>query len=106
MKKISIEDINKEMVLAEDVHGSQGNVLINKGTKLTVAMGRRLKNWGIDSVYVEGEQEQVEQEPSIEISSEDIKKNLKIKFADHLNNPIMRELCEAVYEFKNITNSK
>ncbi len=100
MKKISVSDVENDMILDRDVRGSSGNILVNKGTKLTAAMGRRLKNWGVASVFIEGEEEIVEKEESVEVSSSDIREQLEIKFADYLDNPKMKELLTAVYNFK------
>ncbi len=60
MRKVSVENIDPDMVLARDVASTSGNVLLGKGTALTPAMGRRLKNWGIFFVYIEGEEESEE----------------------------------------------
>lgn len=105
MKKIFVENIENGMLLARDVCGSSGNALLGKGIELTVTMGRRLKNWGVSFVYVEGEEEHKEEEPSVEVSPEEVRKQLEGKFADVLNNPIMQELFTAVYNFKCHKNS-
>lgn len=105
MKKIFVESIKDGMILARDVCGSSGSALLNKGTKLTLTMGRRLKNWGIPFVCIEGEEVHKEQKPSIEISPEEVRKHLETKFADVMDNPIMQELFTAVFKFKTHSNS-
>lgn len=105
MKKISVSEVENGMVLDRDVRGSSGNILLNRGTSLTAAMGRRLKNWGISAVFVEGEEDVVEKEESVEIAPTEILEHLKAKFVDFLDNPKMNELLTAVYTFKSTSNS-
>jgi len=100
MRKVTVENIEPDMVLARDVSSTSGNVLLGKGTTLTPALGRRLKNWGIFFVYIEGEEESQEEEAAVEISPEEIKEQLEQKFEGVLQNPIMHKLFEIVYEFK------
>ena len=100
MKKILVENIEDGMVLAREVYGASGSALLNKGTKLTVTMGRRLKNWGIPFVCIEGEEEHQEEKPAIEISPEEIREQLEEKFIDVMNDPTMQKLFNAVYSFK------
>ena len=100
MKKILVENIEDGMVLAREVYGASGSALLNKGTKLTVTMGRRLKNWGIPFVCIEGEEEHQEEKPAIEISPEKIREQLEEKFIDVRNDPTMQKLFNAVFTFK------
>ncbi len=100
MKKIFVENVSDGMVLAKDVCGSSGSALLNKGTRLTVAMGRRLKNWGVTYVCIDGEEERKEEKPHLEISPEEVKKGLDAKFADVIGYPVMKSLFDAVYAFK------
>lgn len=104
MKKISVENIEDGMILARDVCGSTGSALIGKGTKLTNTMGRRLKNWGISDVSIEGEEDAVENKPSPEVSNEEDQQRLKDTFSGVMQNPIMRELYTAVLNFKTHKN--
>lgn len=104
MKKIFVEKIEDGMTLARDVCGTSGSALISKGTKLTVTMGRRLKNWGVTYVCIEGEEEHKEEKTIIEISPEKVKEQLEAQFADVINNPVMKTLLRAVYTFKTHQN--
>lgn len=101
MKKTEVEKIENGMILAGDICGPSGNVLLGKGTKLTSAIGRRLKNWGISFVDVEGEEEQKIEEPVQEISQEEFNIQLKAKFADVIQNPIMKVIFNAIINYKN-----
>jgi len=88
------------MILAGDVCGPSGNVLLGKGTKLTAAIGRRLKNWGISFVEIEGQEEQKEEEPIQDDMQEDFSNQLREKFADVIQNPIMKQIFNAIIDFK------
>ena len=100
MKKVSIENIEPDMVLARDVSATSGNVLLGKGTVLTPSMGRRLKNWSIFFVYIEGEEESEHEEAAVEVSPEEVKKMLEDKFHGQLGNPLMQRIFNAVFDFK------
>ena len=100
MKKVSVENIEAGMVLSKDVASTSGNVLLGKGTALNPAMGRRLKNWGIFFVYIEGEEESEAQEETATISPEEVKKQLEEKFSGVLDSLVMKKILDAVYEFR------
>lgn len=100
MKKILVENIEDAMVLGREVCGAGGNVLLTKGTVLSKALGRRLQNWGIPSVYVEGEEEQLPAENTVTVSPEDLDRHLTAKFGSTIKNLHMKKIFEAVYEFR------
>jgi len=88
------------MVVGRDICGSNGNILITKGTTLSSALGRRLESWGVTTIHVEGEEE-VEQELNTEFeSSEELKQLLLDKFSPVMDNPLMKKIFNAVYEFR------
>jgi hypothetical protein len=100
MKRVLIENISDKMVLAKEVCGTSGSILLAKGTVLTASMGHRLKNWGVQFVYVEGEEESP-QEGSVEtISPEEIRALLENKFSRVIGSEIMKKIFAAVYKFK------
>jgi hypothetical protein len=99
MKKITADALNSNMILARDITSTTGNILLGKGTSLTPALGRRLKNWGINFVYIEGDEESLQKEKVVEVSAEDVKAQLREKFAGHLDDEIMLKLFNAVFEF-------
>ena len=105
MKKIPVSEIENDMVLDRDVRGSAGNILLNKGTRLTAAMGRRLKNWGIAAVFIEGEEDVVELEEAVETSPSEIREHLEAKFADFPDNPKMMDLFTAVNNYRSNKNA-
>jgi hypothetical protein len=100
MKKILVENVEDNMVLAREVCGASGNVLLSKGITLSEAIGRRLQNWGITSVYIEGEEEMAQEESSITISPEELKGHLLEKFSKTLHNQYMKKIFDAVYQYR------
>lgn len=106
MKKISVEKIEDGMALDRDVCGASGSILLSKGTSLSQSIGRRLKNWGVSFVYVEGDEVSEQEKDSVTTSPEEIKMQLMEKFSDTINNPIMKKLFVAVYHYKLQKNSK
>jgi hypothetical protein len=100
MRKISTDDIKTDYITAVAVTGPSGNTLLGKGAKVTPAIGRRLRNWGIMHVHVEGEKDDehnimVKKQSPIEIKSE-----LYDMFYGTLDNARMRKLFHAVCEYK------
>jgi hypothetical protein len=100
MKKILVEDIKDAMVLGREVCGTSGNVLLVKGTELSAALGRRLQNWGISSVYIEGEEEKQPEENTVSVSPEELDRHLTAKFGKTINNANMRKIFDAVYYYR------
>ncbi|MBD3420340.1 MAG: hypothetical protein GF398_09515 [Chitinivibrionales bacterium] len=100
MRKIPVDQIEDKMVLAREIRGRSGNVLLNKGATLNPFMGRRLKNWEIYFVYVEGEEEQQEESAAPTVSAEEINKHLEQKFSAVLHNSIMKKIFAAVCQHK------
>ncbi len=100
MKRVPIENITDKMVLAKEVCGTSGNVLLSKGTLLTASMGHRLKNWGVQFVYVDGEEESPEKGSATTISPQEVRTQLENKFSRVIGNEIMKKIFAAVYNFK------
>lgn len=105
MKKLTVDKIEDGMVLGREVCGTSGNVLLSKGTPLSAALGRRLVNWGISTVYVEGEEDTFPEESTVTISPEKLKDDLMGKFSNVINNPIMKKFFVAVYQYRVQSNS-
>lgn len=100
MRRISTDQIENGHVSAREVCGPSGNILLSKGMQLTPAMGRRLKNWGIHHVFIEGKEEVSEKEHIRAVSPKKLKTQLMEKFSDVLNNPNMKKIFAAVYQHK------
>ncbi len=95
-----VENIADTMVLAKDVCGPSGNVLLSTGTTLTTSMGRRLKNWGIHFVHIESDDEPVPQENVPRISPEEITLMLKNKFSNVMDNQLMKKIFASAAQYK------
>jgi hypothetical protein len=100
MRKISTDYIEPGCIAAQDVVGSSGNVLINKGSPVTPALGRRLRNWGITEVFVEGEGPSGTSVKTEVSSLVKIKSDLYDKFLGTLDNARMKKIFEAVCKQK------
>ena len=100
MKRVSVENIEDGMILSKDVCGPSGNILLSSGTQISAAIGRRLKNWGIFQVTVEGEEHSQEADESAQISPEELRAHLKYKFEGRLDNPVMKKIFDAVFEYR------
>jgi len=105
MKRVLIENIVDKMILAKEVCGASGSVLLAKGTALTTAMGHRLKNWGVLFVHVEGEDSSPSQTEGIGLSPENVRQDLERKFSKVMGNELMKKLFTEVYTFKIQRNS-
>jgi hypothetical protein len=105
MKKVVVESVTDSMVLAKDVCGTSGSVLLAKGTILTAAMGRRLKNWGVQFVHIEGEDDSLGQGSVATVSPEEVRAHLEKKFSRVMASEVMKKIFAAVYKFKIQQNS-
>jgi hypothetical protein len=100
MKKIQVETISETMVLARDVCGPSGNVLLSAGVKLNPSLGRRLKNWGIHFVNVESDDDSTRVDNTPRISNEEVQKSLTRRFSAVMNNLLMKKIFDAVLAYK------
>lgn len=57
MKRVVIEELLPDMVLAKAVTNANGLPILSAGTVFDSALIERLKRMGLTSVYVEGDQE-------------------------------------------------
>jgi hypothetical protein len=94
MIKVDLEEYKSGMILAESVYSRQDVLLLKEGTELTERKVWILKSWGISKVSVEGEQdEDINSDKRKESKAmETIKKELKEKFSDVLEEPVMEEI--------------
>ena len=99
MRKVQTDNIDPEgHTVVLDVLGPSGNILLGKGASVTPALGRRLRNWGVDFVFVEGEDDS---EESVKAKSPaEIKSELYDLFLGTLDNARMRLIFNAVCEHK------
>ena len=100
MKAILVDKIEDGMILDKEVSGPSGNILLGKGTRLSITMGRRLKNWGITHVFIEGDEEVEQTGSANKVDPAEIKTLLEKKFEGRLNNPVMKKIFAAIYQFR------
>jgi len=100
MRKTATDQITLGDVIAADVVSPSGNVLMNKGAAITPAMGRRLRNWGIAYVYIEGEEGQGGSAGSKARSAVETKSELYDMFYGTLDSANMRKIFDAVCSYK------
>ena len=96
MITVDLEEFKPGMILAKSVYSRQDVLLLKEGTELTERKVWILRSWGISEVSVEGEQaEDIDSEKREESKArETIKKELKEKFSDVLQDPVMEEIMK------------
>ena len=97
MIRLGIEDLKPGMILEHPVKNHQGVLLLEAGAKITKKNIRIFKSWGVDEITVKGEMTRADDtsgqpEPRINESDE---MQLKEKFADVLDDPVMVEIFNA-----------
>jgi len=97
MITVDLEEYTPGMILAESVYSRQEVLLLKDGTELTERKVWILKSWGISKVSVEGKEiEDIKLDKRKESKAmETIKKELKEKFSDVLEDPVMEEIMNA-----------
>ena len=99
MAIIEVNELKPGMILAESVFNQQELLLLEKDTALTRKRIWILKTWGIKRVSVKGKSKEGGK-TAIEIereSRETIEKELKAKFEDVIDNPVMEEIMKAAH---------
>jgi len=95
--RLKIDELKPGMILARPVHNQQDLLLLESDTPLTRKRIWMLKTWGINQVSVKGKSES-DGETIFETESETreaIERELKAKFADVINDPVMIEIMKA-----------
>ena len=97
MRDLKIEDLKPGMILARPVRNHQGVLLLEAGVRLTKKNIRIFKSWGVPEVAIKGETG--DSEDSTEVSEirvmETVETQLKEKFTDVLDDPVMVEIYNA-----------
>ena len=94
---VGIDDLKLGMILELPVKNSQGILLLEAGARITKKNIRIFKSWGVTEVTVKGEVAREtdsagQPEPRINASEE---AQLKEKFSDVLDDPVMVEIFNA-----------
>ena len=97
MNKLSIEDVKPGMILAQPVRNHQGVLLLEAGARITKKSIHIFKSWGVFEISIKGDLTEAQGSPGdMEIKvRESIEKQLKQKFSDVLDDPVMVEIFKA-----------
>ena len=97
MIQLKIDNLKPGMVLACTVYNQQDLLLLEKGTALTKKRIWMLKTWGIDQISVKGlSQKDAASVSEVEFETrESIEKELRDKFADVIDEPVMQAIMKA-----------
>jgi len=97
MTRVGIDDIKSGMILAHPVKNNQGVLLLEAGARISKKNIRIFKSWGVTEVTVKGGAAPANGSDSSQqtrINGPD-EVNLKEKFADVLDDPVMVEIFNA-----------
>ncbi len=97
MIRQKIDELKPGMILARSVYNQQDLLLLEKDSSLTKKRIWMLKTWGIDQVSVKGKAKDDGRtvfEAELE-TKETIETELKTKFADVIDDPVMEEIMKA-----------
>jgi len=105
MNLVKIDDLKPGMILAEPVYSHQDVLLLEAGAKLSKKNIRIFKSWGVDGVAIKGIFEGSDTTAATyETGVEDgIETELKEKFSEVIDDPIMAEIYKAA--FRQLTKS-
>ncbi len=97
MIRVNIVDLKPGMVLAQSVQNHQGVLLLDAGTKITKKNIRIFKSWGVIEVSVEGELNELKTAAETPVAGvkDTVEMELKEKFSDVLDDPVMVEIFNA-----------
>ncbi len=97
MLNLKIEDLKPGMILARPVRNLQGVLLLEAGARITKKNIRIFKSWGVNEVVIRGRRSHAKRssaEAAI-ADQETIVKQLKDKFSDVLDDPVMVAIYNA-----------
>jgi hypothetical protein len=94
---LPLDELKPGMILAEPVYNQQDLLLLEQGIALTKKRIWMLKTWGLEQVCIKGKlrgNDKGADEGGME-TKETIEKELKEKFADVADDPVMAEIMKA-----------
>ena len=97
MLNLAMEDLKPGMILARPVRNLQGVLLLEAGARITKKSIRIFKSWGVNEVVIQGRRSHARRssaEAAI-ADQETIVKQLKDKFSDVLDDPVMVAIYNA-----------
>ena len=97
MINVSIDNLKPGMILAQPVCNRQGVILLETGAKVSKKNIRIFKSWGISQVTIKGRLIKAENRAGDMdiLLKASIEKELKEKFCDVLDDPVMVEIYNA-----------
>jgi hypothetical protein len=97
MIPLSPEELTPGQILAKSVDNHQGVLLVEKGSRLSDKHIRVFKTWGVKQIYVQSDQTDQDASPARvdERSQTSVELELRRKFADVLDDPVMVAIMEA-----------
>ena len=97
MINLNIEDIKSGMILAQPVRNRQGVLLLEAAARITNKNIRIFKSWGVKEISVKGDRSESKgADVDAEVQGkESIEKQLKEKFSDVLDDPVMVAIFKA-----------
>jgi hypothetical protein len=94
--RLKIDELIPGMILARSVHNQQDLLLLEKDSSLTKKRIWMLKTWGIDQVSIKGKPKKDGRAVFEALETkETIETELKAKFADVIDDPVMEEIMKA-----------
>ena len=97
MIKLNIENLKPGMILARPVRNHQGVLLLEADAKISKKNIHIFKSWGILEISIKGNLTESEAS-AMEVENKDkesLEKQLKEKFSDVLDDPVMLEIFNA-----------
>jgi hypothetical protein len=97
MQIFNTAELKKGMILAEPVRNAQGQLLVNTGSRLSEKDIYKFKTWGVKKVAVRGKSKAAKKcDLVLEFETrESIEAELKDKFAEVLDDPVMSDIMDA-----------
>lgn len=100
MKLIRLKNVEPGMITGREVLDAAGNVLMKPGMELNERAIAILERRGIESVWVESEDDDGESAPDVEQMKYQVSAELDEMFEGKLEDPVMRDIYEAVKEYQ------
>jgi len=97
MINLKIDDLKPGMILDQPVRNRQGVLLLEAGSRITDKSIRIFKSWGVKEIAVIGDRldsKGADQDAAIQ-GEETIDKQLKERFSDVLDDPVMAAIFKA-----------
>lgn len=97
MMVVSLEQVKAGMVLAEPVRNHQNMLLLEAGKKISARAIRIFKSWGVTQITVRSRKSKSAHSSQYDVmpAAGDIEMQLKKKFAESLDDPVMVTIMEA-----------